>query len=93
MALWHIVQIHSAKGFHLYRKRLIELVPILNQLSNFSEIIWLNQYPTAEFYGGMPYGGENDSDVVVSEKLHHYNEAIRRIFEFVLKTVNYGVYF
>lgn len=83
MALWHIVQIHSVEEYQLYQKRLIELGPILNQLSNFSEIIWLNQYPTAEFYGGMPYGGVNDSDVIVPEKLHHYNEAIRRIFEFV----------
>jgi hypothetical protein len=67
----------------LYLKRLMELGPILNQLSNFSEIIWLNQYPTAQFYGGMPYGGANDSDIIVSDKLYHYNEDIRHILELV----------
>ncbi|EFX73039.1 hypothetical protein DAPPUDRAFT_253731 [Daphnia pulex] len=83
MALWHIVQIHSTEEYLLYLKRLKELGLILNQLSNFSEIIWLNQYPTAQFYGGMPYGGANDSDIIVSDKLYHYNEDIRHILELV----------
>jgi hypothetical protein len=84
MVLWHVVHIHSLKDYHLYYNKLTDLIPILNKLSNFSEIIWLNQYPTSEFYGGMPYGGEKNSDVIVSRKLHYYNEAIRHIFEFVL---------
>ena len=84
MVLWHIVRIHSLKDYLLYHASLTELGSILNHFSNLSNIIWLNQYPTAEFYGGMPYGGENDLDVIVSEKFHYYNKAIRRVFELVL---------
>jgi hypothetical protein len=75
------VRIHSINDFKIYEEKLTELASILYQLANFSEVVWLNQYPTAEFYEGMPYGGVNNSDILVTAKIQGYNEAIRRIFE------------
>ncbi|XP_046457567.1 N-acetylneuraminate 9-O-acetyltransferase-like [Daphnia pulex] len=76
MAVWHmIIQFEGADQHQLYQKRLKELAPILDQLANVSHIIWLNQYPTLEFYGNI---GVLNTDIH-SEKIHHYNLAIRRI--------------
>jgi hypothetical protein len=67
MALHHLVQSHSVDDLELYRKRLSELVPSLGLLANYSQVIWLNQYPTVEF--------------TVSEKVHYFNKAIRVLLQ------------
>ncbi|XP_032798078.2 N-acetylneuraminate 9-O-acetyltransferase isoform X2 [Daphnia magna] len=80
MVLWHIVRIHSQDEYNVYQHKLKVINPILGQLAKGSQVIWLNQYPMLTFYGGMPYGGVNDSDIILSEKAHRYNKDIRRIF-------------
>lgn len=75
MAVWHMIQSEGTDQHQLYQKKLKELAPVLDQLANVSHIIWLNQFPTLEFYGNI---GELNTDIH-SEKIHHYNLAIRRI--------------
>lgn len=69
-----MLQEHGA-DFHLYQEKLTDLAPLLGQLANASQVIWLNQYPTADFNGEV---GSLKTDIH-SEKIHHYNEAVRRI--------------
>lgn len=79
MVLWHIVRIHSQDEYKVYQEQLKVINPILSQLSKGGQIIWLNQYPMLTFYGGMPYGGVSDTDIILSEKAHRYNKDVRRI--------------
>ncbi|KAI9559232.1 hypothetical protein GHT06_016021 [Daphnia sinensis] len=79
MVLWHLVRIHSQDEYNVYQGKLKVINPILNQLSKGSQIIWLHQYPMLTFYGGMPYGGVHDSDIILSEKAHRYNKDVRHI--------------
>ncbi len=52
------------------------IAPLLGQLVNDnSQVIWLNQYPTADFKGKI----DNLKMDIHSEKIHHYNKAVRRI--------------
>ncbi|XP_046452669.1 N-acetylneuraminate 9-O-acetyltransferase-like isoform X1 [Daphnia pulex] len=76
MEVYHMMQQYGA-DFQLYSKRLNELAPILGQLASASRVIWLNQYPTVEFYGS------NDAynTKIHSEKVHHYNTAARQILK------------
>jgi hypothetical protein len=69
---------HGA-DFQLYQEKLTELAPMLGQLANASQVIWLNQYPTADFNGEKG----NLKNEIHSEKIHHYNKAIRRILGYV----------
>lgn len=68
-----MLKIHGA-DFKLYRKNLVELGPILNQLSQVSKVIWLDQYPTIDFYGAS----HADNTYIHSLKVHQYNEAVHR---------------
>ena len=57
-----------------------------------SQVIWLNQYPTKDFkvYYGVLYKNKGNKYLNIdidSVKIHHYNEAIRRILGWV-KTIN-----
>lgn len=63
----------------LYQEKLKKLAPILGQLANVSQVVWLNQFPTVEFYGNTD--GHNTD--IHSEKIHHYNLAVRRILGWV----------
>jgi hypothetical protein len=74
IAVWHMLKSEGA-DFKLYQKKLIELAPILGQLAIVSKVIWLNQYPTVEFYGGI---NDHNADIH-SEKIHHFNQAAHRI--------------
>jgi hypothetical protein len=84
IAVWHMLQSEGA-DFSLYQKKLTELAPILGQLSNISQVIWLNQYPTIEFYGHI---NAHNTDIHV-EKIHHYNQAAHRILGLVESLNNY----
>jgi hypothetical protein len=74
IAVWHMLQSQGA-DHHFYQKKLKELAPIFGQLANVSQVIWLNQYPTVEFYGKI----DAPNTDIFSEKIHHYNQAVRRI--------------
>jgi hypothetical protein len=56
-----------------FQKQLERLAPLLSQLTNFSKVIWLNQYPVMETYGDN--GAVNTA--IFSEKINHYNEDAR----------------
>ncbi|XP_059351674.1 N-acetylneuraminate 9-O-acetyltransferase-like [Daphnia carinata] len=61
--------------FQVYEDGLLHIGPILGQLANVTQVIWLNQYPSGEFYGN----GTAPNTSVFSEKIHLFNEAARRI--------------
>jgi hypothetical protein len=63
-------------NFQLYKKKLMEFRLILQKLSNVTQVIWLNQYPTLEFYGNI---NDRNTDIH-STKIHHYNKAVHHIF-------------
>jgi hypothetical protein len=66
VAVWHMLQ-SEGTDFNLYQKKLTELASILGQLSNVSQVIWLNQYPTLDFFGNI---NAHNTDIH-SEKIHH----------------------
>jgi hypothetical protein len=66
----------NGADFHLYQKKIIEFGSLTDQLSDFSQIIWLNQYPVLELYG--PSDAYNTA--IHSKKIYSYNEAVRLIF-------------
>jgi hypothetical protein len=66
MEVHHMLKPNGA-DYDQYLKKLIELVPLLGQFAQFSQVIWLNQYPTID-----PSKWD-----VFSEKIHLYNEGIR----------------
>jgi hypothetical protein len=49
----------------------------LNQLAYVSQVIWLNQYPTVEFYAKM-HARNTD---IHTEKINHYNKVVQRILK------------
>jgi hypothetical protein len=78
MAAHHMLADIGAVGaLKLYQQELSEFTPSLAQLANVSQVVWLNQYPTVDFYGEMG----NHNTAIHAGKVHHYNQAIRRIFQ------------
>lgn len=75
MAVWHMLQSEGA-DYQLYRKKLLNLAPVLDQLAHDSQIVWLNQYPSVDFNQEI---GVFKTDGIVSEKIHRYNEVARRL--------------
>ncbi|KAI9559233.1 hypothetical protein GHT06_016022 [Daphnia sinensis] len=78
MAVHHMLPYAAdehCNDFQLYRDKLMELGPVLGQLASVSQVIWLNQYPSVDFYGNI----NAPNTAVFSEKIHLYNKAIRRI--------------
>lgn len=76
--VYHMLNENGA-DYYLYRKNIVEIGQIFEQLSNFTQVIWLNQYPVLEWYG------PNDAHSVDihSEKVLHYNEAVRQVLRLV----------
>lgn len=76
MAVHHMLQQNSA-NFELYKEMLKKLATIIATFPTSSHVIWMNQYPTNEFYG--------DSNAfnteINSEKINHYNKAVLQIFK------------
>ncbi|KAK4006650.1 hypothetical protein OUZ56_011808 [Daphnia magna] len=77
MAAWHMLETRDA--FQIYGNKLRELSPILGHLAKASKVIWLNQYPTIDFYGET--GAHNTK--IFSEKIYRYNEGARGILRWV----------
>jgi hypothetical protein len=66
MEVHHMLKTNGA-DYDQYLKKLIELIWLLGQFAQFSQVIWLNQYPTMD---------PSNRDIF-SEKIHLYNEDIR----------------
>ena len=58
----------------VFEQNLIAIRPVLKMLTQFTQIIWLYQYPTIDFYGN----NNNANTDVVSQKMHNYNQIVRR---------------
>lgn len=86
MTVWHMLREHGA-NYRLYEKKLSELGPLLGQLANVSQVIWLQQYPSVDFYGDI---GRSNTAVVL-EKIDGYNKITRRILEWVIKSKKISV--
>ncbi|KAK4010374.1 hypothetical protein OUZ56_019520 [Daphnia magna] len=76
MTAWHMLQGYGA-DYQLYQKKISELGPLLGQLANVSQVIWLHQYPSVDFYGGIRASNTD----IVSEKIYGYNKITRKILE------------
>ncbi|XP_045031977.1 N-acetylneuraminate 9-O-acetyltransferase-like [Daphnia magna] len=61
--------------FLAYEDELVALAPVLAHLANVTQVIWLNQYPSVDFYGNIT----DPNTSVFSEKIHFFNIAARRI--------------
>lgn len=61
----------------VFFEALIQLVPILQEISKNCQIIWLNQYPTQELYGNIT---SHNTDVHAS-KIWHYNQGAEKILK------------
>lgn len=62
-------------NYQVYKKKILEFRPTLQRLARYSQMIWLNQYPTLEFYGNI----SESNTQIHSKKIHHYNKAVRTI--------------
>ena len=67
--------IHGADYKEYERKLQTDIEPILNQLSkennNHPEVIWLNQFPTNDFWSNAD---------IFSGEIHQYNLILTRVF-------------
>ena len=65
-----------------FEQKLTKLRLILEKLASFhrgSKIIWMNQYPTVDYFG--PTGVHNT--MIYNEKLVHYNAIVRHAFKYI----------
>jgi len=78
MAVHHMItEIDSVSALQLYQHDLSELGLILSRIASVSQVIWINQYPTVDFYGEI----YSHNTAIHAEKVHLYNKAARRILE------------
>ncbi|XP_046632225.1 N-acetylneuraminate 9-O-acetyltransferase-like [Daphnia pulicaria] len=63
----HHMLTSNGTDYYQYLKKLTEIRPLLEHCAKFSQVIWLNQYPTID---------PNQWDIS-SEKIHRYNEGIK----------------
>ena len=76
-----MLHIYGADYKEYERKLQTEIEPILNQLAketNHPEIIWLNQFPTNDFWAPNT---KSNADIF-SEKIHQYNLILQRVFRY-----------
>jgi hypothetical protein len=78
MEAYHMLK-ENAADYELYKKKLLELGFLLDKLGKISRVIWLNQYPTIDFFGKTD---DRNADIH-TQKIHGFNEAVRRIFKWV----------
>ncbi len=76
MQVYYMMEEYGA-NYKMYENRLVKLGMYLNQLAYVSQVIWLNQYPTVEFYAKM-HARNTD---IHTEKINHYNKVVQRILK------------
>lgn len=73
-----MLQKHHDAHEDVFFRKLEEFVPVLQNISKRCPIVWLNQYPTQEFFAR---NHEHNTDVH-SAKLLHYNRIANRILRY-----------
>ena len=64
----------------VYFEKLREFIPMLRNISNHCQVIWLNQYPTVERFGKL-----NDTNTDVhSQKIWDYNQVANKMLRCAL---------
>lgn len=66
----HMLKRHKDAHEDVYFAKLRELVPVLQNVSQYCKIIWLTMHPTLEIYGQR----KSDNTDVHSLKIWHYNQ-------------------
>ncbi len=80
MAVHHMIaKIDSVSALQLYQRDLSKLSLVLSQIASVSQVVWINQYPTVDFFGEI----DSHNTAIHSEKVHGYNKAARRIIELI----------
>lgn len=69
-----------------FRRKLVEIGPILDQLAQVGKVVWLHQYPTIERYGET---NAHNTDIF-TEKIRRYNEVVHQEFKLVFFLVVTG---
>ena len=72
--------LENGNDHRVFEEKLAKLRLVLERLGSLrrgSKIIWMNQYPTVDFFGQT--GSHNA--YIYTEKLEHYNEIIRHTFK------------
>ena len=75
----HHMLTYNGADYKKYEHKLQEIKQVLNELvhkNSRPKIIWLNQFPTIDFWAK---NGESDVDVY-TEKVHQYNLILLRVF-------------
>ena len=75
-ATHHMLKIFGA-DYRLFEERLLQLRPLLNRLANTSRVIWIDQYPTIDFFAD----NNATNAQIESNKIHRYNLIVRRVFK------------
>ena len=75
-ATHHMLKIFGA-DYRLFEERLLQLRPLLSRLANTSRVIWIDQYPTIDFFAA----NHATNAQIESNKIHHYNLIAKRIFQ------------
>lgn len=76
--------VSNGADYKLYKSRLEEIKPFLNQLASGGnttdkrKIFWLNQFPTVDFWG--PIHGNNDD--IYADKIHQYNSILKNVLRY-----------
>jgi hypothetical protein len=76
MEVHHMLE-RNGNNFQWYQKIVFELGSILQQLANYTQVIWLNQYPIVDFYGEI----NSENTEIHSEKVNIYNKAVKHILK------------
>ena len=78
MAVHHMItEMGSVNALQFFQRNLTELGLVLTQITNTSQVIWINQYPTVDFYGEI----YSHNTAIHTQKVQSYNKAARRIIE------------
>lgn len=68
----HHMYTYNNATLPIYKDRLLELTPLLDQLGRLAKVIWLNQYPTIDAYRGE----EHHNNIIFAPKIQQYNEVV-----------------
>ena len=77
----HHMILENGNDHRPFEEKLTKLRQVLERLCSIhrgSRIIWMNQYPTLDYFGPT----RNHNTLIHAEKLLHYNKIAQRIFRY-----------
>ena len=80
MVFNHMTEVHG-NNYQLFANGLIKLRPILEELSNKTRIVWMQQAPIVYLGETWVTNDEAGQQATFLAKLDHYNAGIRSIIE------------